>query len=231
MAVFAISDLHLSLGTDKPMDVFGGNWDGYVEKLEKNWRECILPEDTVVIPGDISWAMKLTETVNDFRFLESLPGEKLIGKGNHDYWWSSVTKMSAFCDEMGFGSIKFLYNNAYVREGIVICGSRGWMIDGSDDADKKIQEREGIRLRISLEEAKKVCADGQIPTVFLHYPPVHRGKVCEPIMDALREYGIRHIYYGHLHGIKKDSLTYLYDNIRMTPISADLINFKPVLVE
>lgn len=231
MAVFTIADLHLSLGTDKPMDVFGGGWEGYVDKLEKNWRELITPDDTVVIPGDISWAMRLEEVEPDFTFLESLPGKKILGKGNHDYWWTSLSKMKSFISAKGFSSISFLYNNAFACDNIIICGSRGWMIDGTESFDKKIQEREAGRLKMSLTQGEKLCKSGQKPTVFLHYPPVWRGNVCEPIMETLKEHGITDVYYGHLHGVKKDSVTTLYEGIKMTIVSADFIKFRPISVE
>ena len=231
MSVFAISDLHLSLTTNKPMDVFGGNWDRYVEKLKENWQNTISPDDTVVIPGDISWAMTLEEAEEDFKFIEQLNGKKIIGKGNHDYWWNSVTKMTAFFEKIGVKTISLLHNNAFLCEDIIICGSRGWMIDDKEAFDRKIQEREAGRLRLSLEAAKKIQNNNQDIYVFLHYPPSHRGAVCEPIVDVLKEYEIKQVYYGHLHGIPKDSVTYMVENIKTTIISSDFLKFTPLLIK
>ncbi|HBL83621.1 MAG: serine/threonine protein phosphatase [Clostridiales bacterium GWF2_38_85] len=232
MSVFAISDLHLSLTTNKPMDIFGGNWDNYVEKLKTNWQSIVSPDDTVVIPGDISWAMMLEEAGEDLKFIDELNGKKIIGKGNHDYWWTSITKMNAFLDKIGVKTVSFLHNNAFLCEDIIICGSRGWMIDDKEAFDRKIQEREAGRLRLSLEAAKKLNKNDRSEIiVFLHYPPSHKGAVCIPIVGVLKEYGIRQVYYGHLHGIPKDSVTYMVDDIKTTIISSDFLKFKPLLVK
>ncbi len=159
MAIYTIADTHLSLTTDKPMDIFGSRWENYIEKLTNGWKSAVTDEDTVVIPGDISWGMNLEEALEDFRFLESLPGKKLLGKGNHDYWWTSLTKMNAFFEENGLTTLKFLYNNAYSCEDINICGSRGWYVDKNNSPKNtdydKIVSREAARLELSLSAA--VC--------------------------------------------------------------------------
>ena len=162
MSLFAIADLHLSLGVDKPMDVFPG-WAGYVEKLEKNWRENVRPEDTVVVAGDISWGLDISEAKEDFAFLDRLPGTKILLKGNHDLWFSTKTKVEKFFAENGFSTLKILFNNAYEYGDRAICGTRGWM---NDPIEKKVLLRECGRLRMSLEEGKKF---GKEPLVFLHY--------------------------------------------------------------
>ena len=187
MAVFAIADLHLSFGTDKPMDVFPG-WSDYTEKIEKNWKHLVSENDTVVIAGDISWAMDIRETYNDFSFIHSLPGKKIMLKGNHDYWWTTKKKMDNYLSENGFDSISILHNNFYLADGLALCGSRGWFYDAETDADMKVLHREAGRLRVSIEPALKA---GYEPIVFLHYPPIYNNMECTEITDILKEYGIR----------------------------------------
>ena len=170
MALFVLGDTHLSLGASKPMDIFPG-WNDYVERLEKNWRKLIKPEDTIVLAGDISWAMRLTDTRKDFEFLQSLPGQKIIMKGNHDYWWSTVNKMNAYLKAEGFDTLHILHNNSYSVEGYALCGTRGWLFDAGEAHDEKVMNREIGRLRMSLDaaDADRLRAhDGQ--------PLLHRGR-------------------------------------------------------
>ena len=228
MSVFAIGDLHLSFGCNKPMDIFKG-WDGYVDRLLENWNRVVSAEDTVVIPGDISWAMKLEDTEKDFRFInDSLNGKKIILKGNHDYWWSTLAKMKGFLAEKGFDKISILSNNAFLAEGICIVGTRGWINDGSDPCDEKVLNREEGRLRMSVQEGIKL--GGEL-TAFIHYPPIYNGERNEYILSVLREYGIKRCYYGHVHGVGhryaflgKDGET----EYRM--ISADYLGFMPLKI-
>lgn len=224
MSLFAIADLHLSLGADKPMDIFPG-WAGYVEKLEKNWRENVRPEDTVVIAGDISWGLEIGETKEDFAFLDSLPGTKLLLKGNHDLWFSTKTKVERFFEENGFSTLKILFNNAYEYGDYAICGTRGWM---NDQTDKKVLLRECGRLRLSLEAGKKL---GKKPLVFLHYPPVYGGGECYEILDVLLEYGIERVYYGHIHGYSAGyAINGIRNGIDFQLISCDYIQFNPIKI-
>ena len=227
MALFAIGDTHLSFGTDKPMDKFSG-WENYVARMEQNWRKLISPEDTVVIPGDISWGMTLEEVRPDFQWFEDLPGTKLIGKGNHDYWWSTMNKMNLFLEEEGFSTIRFLHNNAYVVGDVAVCGTRGWFFDDETPHSDKVINRECGRLRTGIEAAK---ATGKEPLVFLHYPPVTVDRECGPIMDVLRESGIRTCYYAHLHG---NAIGHAFrgerDGIRFDLVSADSMEFCPRLI-
>ena len=192
MSLYAIADLHLSLGTDKPMDIFGG-WDNYIERLDKNWRSTVKSEDTVVIAGDISWAMRLEQTFKDFSFIESLPGRKIFLKGNHDYWWTTRKKIEAYLKENNFKSISILFNSAEVVENFAVCGTRGWSYDCSTQEDVKILNREVGRLTMSIEQARKL--DREV-IVFLHYPPVFSGYECTEIMNVLRESKIKKCYYG-----------------------------------
>ena len=154
MSLFAIADLHLSLGTDKPMDIFGG-WSDYVTKLETNWQNKVRPEDTVVIPGDISWGMNFEQSKKDFEFINKLNGRKIISKGNHDYWWNTKNKMDKFFAENGFDTINILHNNHYSYDGYGICGTRGWISDNGEPADQKVLAREAGRLALSIESAQK----------------------------------------------------------------------------
>jgi len=224
MSLFAIADLHLSLGVDKPMDVFPG-WAGYVEKLEKNWRENVRPEDTVVVAGDISWGLDISEAKEDFAFLNRLPGTKILLKGNHDLWFSTKTKVEKFFAENGFSTLKILFNNAYEYGDRAICGTRGWM---NDPIEKKVLLRECGRLRMSLEEGKKF---GKEPLVFLHYPPVFGGGECYEILDVLLEYGIKQVYYGHIHGYSSGyAINGIRNGIDFRLISCDFVQFNPVKI-
>ncbi len=225
MSLFAIGDTHLSFGTDKPMNVFRG-WDNYVERLETNWNNLIGDDDTVVIMGDISWAMNFKEMLEDFRFINSLNGQKIILKGNHDYWWNTMTKMNAFLEENSFDSIKFLFNNAYLCDGISVCGTRGWFYDAENDENtEKIILREAARLRTSIKAGREL---GGEPVVFLHYPPVSKTQICQPIVDVLKEENIKHCYYAHLHSASAyNSFNGEMDGIKYELLSADYLKFCP----
>ena len=236
MALFSISDLHLSLSTTKPMDIFGHRWQGYMGKLEKNWRSVVKDTDTVVIPGDISWAMKLHEAERDLRFLDSLPGHKIIGKGNHDYWWTTVGKMKSAFESWGITTIDFLHNNAYSAEGFIICGSRGWFLEerlqNIDDADHAtVSAREVLRLKASLDEGIKLKeAEGDKPIlVYLHFPPVFGDFVCREITELLKEYQVAECFYGHLHGNYNLPKSFDFEGVKMTIIAADHLDFIPHL--
>ena len=228
MSIFAIGDLHLSLGTDKPMDIFSG-WNDFEQRLEANWRSLIKDTDTVVIAGDISWAMKLKDTYEDFAFINALPGKKLLIKGNHDYWWDTRRKMEAYFYENHFDTLEMIFNSATVAEDYAICGTRGWFYDAENDADKKVLNREAGRLRTSLNEAVKT---GKTPLVFLHYPPVYGNQRCDELLNILKEYRIEHCYYGHLHGrqIFRKAVTGEFEGIHFHLISADYLKFTPFLV-
>lgn len=226
MSLFAIADLHLPLSAGKPMDIFGG-WEDYVSRLEYNWKLKVRPEDTVVIPGDVSWSMSIAESYNDMKFINDLPGTKIIGKGNHDYWWDTARKMNTFFTDNGFDTLHILHNNCYEYEGFGICGSRGWINETGKPEDQKIINREAQRLETSVCEAEK---KGLVPIVFLHYPPVFAGSVNEAIFSVLREHSVRHCFYGHLHGKRAHSnaVTGLYNGVELTLVSADFLQFVPM---
>ncbi len=225
MSLFAIADTHLSLGTNKPMDSFPG-WNDYVARLGNNWNSIVKEEDTVVIAGDISWAMNFDELYEDFSFLNDLNGKKIIVKGNHDYWWNTLSKMNKFIAENNFDSINILQNNSYDVEGISVCGSRGWMFESSEEHDEKILSREVGRIKMSLESAVN---ENRI--LFLHYPPITTNSSCDEILDTLKEYGIKKCFYGHLHGMAtKYAFEGEYDGIDFKLISADRLSFVPKLI-
>ncbi len=226
MNLFTIADLHLPFGADKPMDIFGG-WDNYVERLEKNWKKLVNDDDTVVIPGDISWGISLAQSKPDFEFINRLPGQKIILKGNHDYWWGTANKINEFLSENKFNTINILHNNCYTDGNIAICGTRGWIYDGTGEKDQKVISREAGRLETSIRLA---VGSGATPIVFLHYPPVYAEYVCEEILDILTRYSIDTVYYGHIHGKGIYNTVSEYDGIKLKLVSADGVDFTPVLV-
>lgn len=234
MSLFVIADLHLSLGADKAMDVFRG-WDNYTERLEKNWRRLVSSEDTVVVPGDISWAMKLEDTKEDFAFLDALPGKKIIMKGNHDYWWTSVSKMEKYLSDAGYNSISIVHNNCAVYRGNGICGTRGWISEATEvsqkgeQADKKVLLREAQRLSVSIEAA---LSKGLKPLVFLHYPPLYINDRNEEMLAVLKKYGIKECFYGHIHGYgAKFAVNGTVDGIYYRLAASDYLQFTPLCID
>jgi len=235
MSLFSISDLHLSGSVPKSMEVFGRRWTGYTEKIEKRWRAVVTDQDTVILPGDISWAMNFTELKTDFAFLESLPGKKLLGKGNHDFWWTTMAKMRRFCEEIGVRSIDFLHNNAYSVENAVVCGTRGWFIEEkmqntANPADYgKLVAREQLRLERCINEAEEIrgTADREI-LVYLHFPPVFGSFICEEFVDVLVSHGIRRCFCGHIHGNYLLPACTEYRGVQFLLISADYLDFIPL---
>ncbi len=229
MALYAMGDLHLSLGADKPMDVFGGAWKGYMDKLREG-LSVIGPEDTTVLLGDLSWGLDIEQSAKDFAFINAIPGRKIILKGNHDYWWTTATKFYKFCEDKGFSNLYILNNNCYEYEDVALCGTRGWFFE--EDAavgshNDKVFKRELIRLEASLKaagEKEKLC--------FLHYPPRYRGYECPEILNLLRRYGVTACYYGHLHGDShKLAIEGLYDGVEFRLCAADFVNFCPIRIK
>ncbi|MCH4891104.1 serine/threonine protein phosphatase [Acidaminobacter sp. JC074] len=223
--IYAIGDLHLSLSVDKPMDVFGDNWTGYMNRIKEAWCETVTDEDTVLIPGDVCWAISLNEAKIDLAWIDDLPGRKIITRGNHDYWWETLKKMNPL-----FDSISFIHNSYEAVGDIAICGSRGW-ISPNDTAfteqDEKIYNRECHRLKLSLDKAK---ADGfDKILVMLHYPPTNDKKELSPIQEILEDYGVSHVVYGHLHTkyCWHLSLKGLVNNVDYHFVSSDYLNFVP----
>lgn len=237
MSLYSIADLHLSTLSDKPMDIFGPRWVSHADKIRKNWCAIVKPEDTVVIPGDISWGLSMKEALPDFVFIDTLPGHKIIGKGNHDFWWSTVSAMKRTLTENGIHSIDFLNNNAYETEDFILCGTRGWFMEekqqktqNETDFDKMIA-RETQRLTLSLQEGRKLQKDSQKEIlVFLHFPPVYRSFLCEPLINVLKSFGIQRTFFGHIHADYTVERTLIHEGISFTIISADYLQFIPLLI-
>ena len=229
MALFAIGDLHLSFGTDKPMDKFGGGWVNYVEKLKAGFQ-TLTSDDLCVLCGDVSWGMSLEESLEDFLFIENLPGKKIILKGNHDYWWNTAAKMKSFFIANDIGSIDILHNNCFYYGEAAICGTRGWLADEQFNAEQneKIMAREVLRLRTSLQSAE----NADVKLCFFHYPPRFKNTVCYDIISAMNEYDVKKCIYGHLHGEgHRLAVRGEEDGIEYDIVSADFVNFVPQRVE
>ena len=229
MSLYVIGDLHLCYSDpDKTMAVFPG-WENYQERIRKNWLDTVRPEDTIVLAGDISWGMSLQQAEPDLRFINELPGRKIILKGNHDYWWVTLRKMEGFFAEKGFDTLNILHNNHYEYEGIGICGTRGW-VNGTDNnkdvQDEKVLKREVQRLETSIKSA---VGAGLEPIVFMHYPPIFASNFNYDILEVLYRYNIKDCYYGHIHGKSAHELcvTNTYDGINFHLISGDYLQFIP----
>ncbi|MBR7116245.1 MAG: metallophosphoesterase [Clostridia bacterium] len=240
MSLYTIADLHLSTlaSTDKSMEVFGSRWQDYTSRLESNWRKLVSDNDYVVIPGDVSWALSLEEAVSDLKFIDSLPGKKILGKGNHDFWWSTMKKHSALFEREGIKTISFLYNNALETDEYIVAGTRGWYHDDDcrnmpDSADfDKLTRREGLRLETSLKMASGMSdATGKEVVVFMHFPPYWNGKESESLMEILLKYGVKKLYFGHIHGNYALPSSFGYRGIEMSLISADFLGFVPKIVK
>ena len=224
MALYAIGDTHLSLGTDKSMEVFGLGWENYVERLKEGFS-CVKETDTVILCGDLSWGMSLKEAARDLAFLDhELPGEKWIMKGNHDYWWATAAKMNQFFHEEGLTHLHILHNNCTVYGDTALCGTRGWFFEENGNPQwEKIFNRELLRLETSLKaagERDKIC--------FLHYPPLYKGYCCKEIVDLMERYGVKACYYGHLHGPShRLALQGIHGSIEYRLVAADFVGFAP----
>ncbi|MDD3243635.1 MAG: metallophosphoesterase [Eubacteriales bacterium] len=231
MKIFAIGDLHLSLSKEKPMDVFGVHWEGHWERICAAWEASVEQQDIVLIPGDISWAMTLTEADPDLRAIAALPGTKVILRGNHDYWWASLSKLLPY-EKLG---IYTLQNNAYRFGSAVLCGTRGWLCPGSNQyskgTDEKIYQREAIRLKLSLDAGQRLRQPGDRLITMFHYPPLCDAKSDTVFLQQIREYGVDTVVYGHLHG---PSFPWVYEGMQGDTayhlVSCDYLNFAPKLI-
>ena len=232
MSLFVLADTHLSENTEKPMDIFGSRWSDWTTKLCENWKNTVSESDTVVIPGDISWAMSLEEASKDLHLLDSLPGKKIIGKGNHDYWWATIKKTEEFFAKEKITTVSLLYNNSFFVDGKAICGCRGWFIDekiSPKDTDyDKIVAREAGRLELSLKSAEAFGECERI--VFLHFPPVFGDFVCDELIAVMKKYGVKRCFYGHIHGKYDMEQTVERDGITFTIVSADYLRFNPLRI-
>ena len=226
MAIYVIGDLHLSFSTNKPMDIFGRNWQNYEEKIKKDWLLKVKTEDTVILPGDFSWAMYLDETEKDFEFINNLPGKKILLKGNHDYWWTTVTSMRKYIKEENFENIDFLYNNSYEIENKIIAGTKGWNIS-EEQEDIRLTKREVARLELSIKSGIEKYGNDKEIIVFMHYPPLTKTNIDTDYTRLMKKYGIKRCYYGHLHANSiKDAVEGNVDGIEYKLVSSDGLDFK-----
>ena len=231
MSIFAIGDLHLSFKEEKPMDIFGNNWSNHEQILKKNWIEMIKEDDLVIIPGDFSWATYLEDTYLDFNYLNELPGKKLLLKGNHDYWWTTIQSMNRFLEHNNFENITFMYNTSYEFEDYIIVGTRGWALTGTSNAEKMLN-REVNRLGISIKDAKNKYGDNKELICAMHYPPISKqivdNKESNQYIELMKENNIKKCIYGHLHGEShKDAVEGSYEGIEFKLVSSDYLNFVP----
>lgn len=229
MSIYVIGDLHLSFSAEKPMDIFGYNWENHAERLKQNWINKVNKGDTVILPGDFSWATYLEDTYKDFEFLNSLPGKKILSKGNHDYWWTTLTSMRKFLKESNFENIDFLFNNSYLIENKVVVGTRGWINSWKSEENYKILKRENDRLKLSIENAINNFGNEYEMICFIHYPPFYKeNEIPEEInfIKTLKKYNIKKCYYAHLHGDShKDAIEGIHDGIEFKLVSSDYLKF------
>lgn len=230
MRIFAISDLHLAISVNKPMDIFGDRWTNYMERLKNEWSNLVDDNDCVVIPGDISWGTYVEDTIEDFKFLDNLPGKKIISKGNHDYWWTTANKLEKFKQGNMLNSIEFMHNNSFSMDKIVLCGTRGWQCPGDEEfskEDMKIYQRELQRLELSLKSAQNKAKD-EI-WVAMHYPPFNSQKQPSEFVEIMKANGVTKCIYGHLHGYSfKNAVQGVVEGVDFSLVSADYLNFKPL---
>ena len=234
MGLYVLSDLHLSFSTNKPMDIFGVRWQNHYLKIKENWSRMVGEDDTVVIPGDISWGIDLEDAKEDLRFIHELPGRKIIGRGNHDYWWVTAAKFKKFIAENGFDTIDFLYNNAYLAGNIIVCGTRGWMAEfGVKEEDERIIAREILRLGISLDAAEKIKSENPHAEIvaFSHYPLMFGEFKNEGAAQLLCEHGVKRFYFGHLHGIPSSTVPSECCGVKQVLASGDALDFCPSRVD
>ena len=229
MAIYTIGDLHLSLKHPKPMDIFGNNWENHEEKIKQDWLSKVTEKDLVILPGDFSWETYLKETDKDFEYINNLPGKKLLLKGNHDYWWTTVSSMRNFIKENNFENIDFIYNNSYEFENYLIAGTRGWSV--KEEGNEKMLNRETIRLDLSLQDATKKYGTEKEILVFMHYPPITQTDLQqnqEPeFVRIMKKYNVKKCYYGHLHSTSiNDAVEGNYFGIDFKLVSSDSLNFK-----
>ncbi len=223
MALWTIGDLHLSFGMDKPMDIFGKHWSRHEERIKENWLSLVSAEDTVVLPGDLSWAMTTDQLLPDLMFLHALPGKKLLGKGNHDYWWQTQKKMDAFFAEHDLTDIALLHNNAVLYdEDTALCGTRGWTLEDMSEKAQHLVARECGRLELSL----KAAPENTKKIVFMHYPPVRLCGEEQPFVEIMKKYGVEQCFYGHLHAASiKNAVIGEHFGINFSLVSADSLDF------
>lgn len=229
MSIYAISDIHLSFGDNKPMDIFGVNWENHTEKIKENWIKKVKEDDLVLLPGDFSWAMYLKDTYKDFEYLNRLPGKKLLLKGNHDYWWTTLKKMREYLEENKFYNIDFIYNNSYEYDNKIIVGTRGWQ-EGKTSEDKRLIKRENFRLELSLKDGIKKYGDDKEIIVCMHYPPFNNYEENDlNFISTMKKYNVKTCIYGHLHGeVGESAKQGNIDGINFSLTSCDYTKFNLV---
>lgn len=229
MSIYAISDLHLSFNTNKPMDIFG--WNNYEEKISQDWRKNVKEEDLVLLTGDFSWEMKLENTYKDFQFINNLPGKKLLLKGNHDLWWTTLKRMREFLKEKEFNNIDFIYNNSYEFENYIIAGTRGWNLVSENIDDKKIKDRELLRLENSIIDGIQKYGEDKPIIVCMHYPPLLKDLKNNEFTKILEKYNVKYCLYGHLHGKSHINVfDGIYNNVNYKMVSCDYTGFKLIKI-
>jgi len=229
MSIYAISDLHLSFNTNKPMDIFG--WNNYEEKISQDWRTNVKEEDLVLLTGDFSWEMKLENTYKDFQFINNLHGKKLLLKGNHDLWWTTLKRMREFLKEKEFNNIDFIYNNSYEFENYIIAGTRGWNLVSENIDDKKIKDRELLRLENSIIDGIRKYGEDKPIIVCMHYPPLLKDLKNNEFTKILEKYNVKYCLYGHLHGKSHINVfDGIYNNVNYKMVSCDYTGFKLIKI-
>lgn len=232
MSIYVIGDLHLPFGIDKPMDIFGEKWQGYTEKIKKDWLKKVKQTDTVILAGDFSWATYLEDTYEDFSYINNLPGKKILLKGNHDYWWTTITAMKKYLQEKQIENVDFLFNNSFEIDNKIIVGTRGWSLLDSENSEKMIK-REVARLELSIKSAiEKYGIEKEIICI-MHYPPISNSCMKNEytynseFLNLMKQYNIKKCYYGHLHGTShKDAVEGNIEGIIFKLISSDYLEFK-----
>lgn len=235
MSIFVIADLHLSFKNPKPMNIFGDNWENHEQKIKEDWTKKVTDKDLVVLPGDFSWAMNIEDTYLDFKYLNELPGKKLLLKGNHDYWWTTLKKMRAYLEENDFNTIDFIYNNSYCYENYIITGTRGWSLNDLE-GNGKILNRELGRLELSLQEGITKFGTDKVILVFMHYPPITNSAILNNLelkfVNVMKKYNVKRCMYGHLHSRShKDAIEGVVDGIQFNLVSGDYLDFKLMKIE
>lgn len=237
MSIYVIGDLHLPFGENKPMDVFGEKWQGYTDKLKEDWKSKVKPEDAVILAGDFSWATYLKNTYKDFEYINELPGKKILLKGNHDYWWTTIKSMKQYLEENEFENIDFLHNNSFCIEDKIIVGTRGWALLDSENSQKMIK-RESSRLELSIKDAIEKYGEDKELICIMHYPPITKTKMKNEytydsqFLDVMKKYNIKKCYYGHLHSNShKDAVEGNIEGIEFYLISGDYLEFNLKLID